>query len=68
MREFDNVRDNLVTRELRAALNEVFADFDPLAPENSEGANVQAFGDDVAEKLRAKVGAQVEVININVRW
>jgi hypothetical protein len=32
---FDNVRDNLVTRELRAALNEVFADFDPLAPENT---------------------------------
>jgi hypothetical protein len=25
--------DNLVTRELRAALNEVFADFDPLSPE-----------------------------------
>jgi hypothetical protein len=28
-RDFDNVRDNLVTRELRAVLNEVFADFDP---------------------------------------
>jgi hypothetical protein len=25
--------DYLVTRELRAALNEVFADFDPLPPE-----------------------------------
>ena len=65
-REFDNVRDNLVTRELRAALNEVFADFDPLAPENSEGTNVQALGDDVAEKLRAKVGDQVEIINVIV--
>jgi hypothetical protein len=52
--------DNLVTRELRAALNEVFADFDPLSPENSDGANVQALGDDVAEKLRAKVGEQIE--------
>ncbi|MFG1931374.1 SPFH domain-containing protein [Mycobacterium sp. NPDC048908] len=31
-RDFDNVRENLVTRELRAALNEVFAAFDPLAP------------------------------------
>ncbi len=30
-RQFANVRDNLVTRELRAALNEVFADFDPLS-------------------------------------
>lgn len=65
-REFDNVRDNLVTRELRAALNEVFADFDPLAPENSEGANVQALGDDVAAKLRAKVGNQVEILNVIV--
>jgi regulator of protease activity HflC (stomatin/prohibitin superfamily) len=65
-REFDNVRDNLVTRELRAALNEVFADFDPLAPENADGANVQALGDDVADKLRAKVGGQIEIINVIV--
>jgi regulator of protease activity HflC (stomatin/prohibitin superfamily) len=65
-REFDNVRDNLVTRELRAALNEVFADFDPLAPENSEGTNVHALGDKVAEKLRGKVGDQVEILNVIV--
>jgi regulator of protease activity HflC (stomatin/prohibitin superfamily) len=65
-REFEYVRDNLVTRELRAALNEVFADFDPLAPENSDGANVQALGDDVAEKLRAKVGGQIEILNVIV--
>src|SRR5689334_21316161 len=65
-RDFENVRDNLVTRELRAALNEVFADFDPLAPENSDGANVQALGDKVADKLRAKVGAQIEIINVIV--
>jgi regulator of protease activity HflC (stomatin/prohibitin superfamily) len=65
-RDFDNVRDNLVTRELRAALNEVFANFDPLAPENADGANVQALGDDVAEKLRTKVGGQVEIINVIV--
>lgn len=65
-RQFANVRDNLVTRELRAALNEVFADFDPLSPENVEGANVQALGDEVAEKLRAKVGGQIEIINVIV--
>jgi regulator of protease activity HflC (stomatin/prohibitin superfamily) len=65
-RQFANVRDNLVTRELRAALNEVFADFDPLAPENVEGANVQALGDKVAETLRAKVGGQIEIINVIV--
>lgn len=65
-RQFENVRDNLVTRELRAALNEVFADFDPLAPENVEGANVQALGDEVADKLRAKVGGQIEILNVIV--
>lgn len=65
-RQFENVRDNLVTRELRAALNEVFADFDPLAPENVEGTNVQALGDEVAEKLRAKVGGQIEILNVIV--
>lgn len=57
-RDFENVRDNLVTRELRAALNEVFANFDPLAPENSDGTNVQALGDDVADKLRSKVAGR----------
>ena len=65
-RDFDNVRDNLVTRELKAALNEVFADFDPLNPENSDGASVQALGDEVAVKLRTKVGGQIEVINVIV--
>jgi regulator of protease activity HflC (stomatin/prohibitin superfamily) len=65
-RQFENVRDNLVTRELRAALNEVFANFDPLAPENVEGANVQALGDQVADKLRAKVGEQIEILNVIV--
>lgn len=65
-RQFANVRDNLVTRELRAALNEVFADFDPLAPENVAGANVQALGEDVADKLRAKVGNQIEILNVIV--
>jgi regulator of protease activity HflC (stomatin/prohibitin superfamily) len=65
-RQFENVRDNLVTRELRAALNEVFADFDPLAPENVEGANVQALGDEVADKLRSKVGTQIEILNVIV--
>jgi hypothetical protein len=33
---------------------QVFADFDPLNPENSDGARVQALGDEVAVKPRAK--------------
>jgi hypothetical protein len=55
-----------VTRERRAALNEVFSDFDPPAPENSDGANVQTLGDQVAEKVRTKVGGQIEIINVIV--
>ena len=43
-RDFENIRDNLVTQELRAARNELFADLDPLAPEKIEGTNVQALG------------------------
>jgi hypothetical protein len=58
--------EQATTVRLRAALNEVFADFDPLAPENSDGANVQALGDKVAEKLRTKVGGQIEIINVIV--
>ena len=65
-RDFENVRDNLVTGERRAALNEVFSDFDPPAPENSDGANVQTLGDQVAEKVRTKVGGQIEIINVIV--
>ena len=55
-----------MTRERRAALNEVFSDFDPPAPENSDGANVQTLGDQVAEKVRTKVGGQIEIINVIV--
>ena len=33
---------------------------------NSDGANVQALGDDVADKLRKKVGGQIEIINVIV--
>ena len=53
---------NLVIGELRAALNEVFSDLDPLAPENSDGANVQALGD----KVGREVTDQIEIINVIV--
>jgi len=53
---------NLVIGELRAALNEVFSDLDPLAPENSDGANVQALGDQVGRD----VTDQIEIFNVIV--
>ena len=51
---------------MRAAFNEVFAWFDPLAPENAEDANMRALGDEVADKLRSKVGNQIDILNVIV--
>ncbi|MET0468649.1 MAG: SPFH domain-containing protein [Aeromicrobium sp.] len=67
-REFDNVRDSLVTRELDAALNEVFADYDPLAGVDTNGAStapsLDELTDEVTTRLRDKVGTQVEVLSV----
>jgi regulator of protease activity HflC (stomatin/prohibitin superfamily) len=67
-REFDNVRDSLVTRELDAALNEVFADYDPLAGVDTNGAStapsLDELSDEVTTRLRDKVGNQVEVLSV----
>jgi regulator of protease activity HflC (stomatin/prohibitin superfamily) len=67
-REFDNVRDSLVTRELDAALNEVFADYDPLAGVDTNGASTAPSLDELSEevttRLRDKVGDQVEVLSV----
>jgi regulator of protease activity HflC (stomatin/prohibitin superfamily) len=67
-REFDNVRDSLVTRELDAALNEVFADYDPLAGVDTNGAStapsLDELSDEVTARLRDKVGTQVEVLSV----
>lgn len=67
-REFDNVRDSLVTRELDAALNEVFADYDPLAGVDTNGASTAPSLDElsveVTSRLRDKVGDQVEVLSV----
>lgn len=67
-REFDNVRDSLVTRELDAALNEVFADYDPLAGVDVNGAStarsLDELSDEVTSRLREKVGQQVEVLSV----
>ena len=60
-RDFENVRAPR-DGELRAALNEVFSDLDPLAPVNSDGANVQALGDQVGRD----VTDQIEIFNVIV--
>lgn len=68
-KDFDRVRESLVTRELNASLNEVFSTFDPLAAIGNTTADKPAYSLDVmagqvTEKLRAKVGTQIEVLNV----
>jgi len=67
-RDFDRIRDSLVTRELRAALNDVFSTFDPLAgitapTAGPKGSGLDGLGEAVTTKLRARIGTQVEVLN-----
>lgn len=72
-RDFDKIRDSLVTRELTESLNVVFGTFDPLkriqagatpdAP--AQGTiDVSAFGEDVTRVLQQKVGQDVEILNV----
>lgn len=55
---FDNVRSNLVTRNLQVALNEVFASFDPLAPQNLDRSPLPELSEKAKVILAAKVGDQ----------
>lgn len=63
---FDNVRINLVERNLQVALNEVFASFDPLAPQNLDTSPLPALSKQAMELLKAKVGDQVEILDVSV--
>ena len=63
---FDNVRINLVERNLSVALNEVFAGYDPLAPQNLNVSPLPDLAKRAAAILREEVGKQVDVIDVNV--
>lgn len=63
---FDNVRTNLVTRNLQVALNEVFAAFDPLAPQNLDRSPLPGLSEKAKVILAAKVGDQVEILDVAV--
>ncbi|QUU29301.1 band-7-like membrane protein [Mycobacterium phage Skinny] len=63
---FDNVRVNLIERNLQVAENEVFQSFDPLDAEWAEGVPLQQFADKAAAKLKDLVGQQVEIIDVSV--
>ena len=63
---FDNVRTNLVTRNLQVALNEVFASFDPLEPKNLDKSPLPELSTQARVILAAKVGSQVEILDVAV--
>lgn len=63
---FDGVRVNLIERNLKVALNEAFASFDPLATKNLETSPLPAISKDALDILRDKVGAEVEIIDVSV--
>lgn len=63
---FDNVRTNLVTRNLQVALNEVFATFDPLAPKNLDQSPLPELSEQARKILASKVGTQVEILDVAV--
>lgn len=73
-RQMENIRDSLVTRELKAALNEVLGDYDPLASVKegvaadgamtSAGVDLNAYSNLVHEALSKRVGEDVEVLSV----
>lgn len=66
-RDFGNIRDSLVTRELKAAQNEVFKDYDPLSTvkgSTEKQLTLSEFGVAVTKKLKERIGDQIEVLNV----
>lgn len=67
-REMENIRDSLVTRELKAALNEVLSEYNPLEQLNDDKAaakpDLSAFSAEVEAALKARVGEDVEIKSV----
>ena len=66
-KEMDNIRESLVTRELKASLNHVLANFNPLEQikVDSKGApDLNEFSRLVTEDLRKRVGNDVEILSV----
>ncbi|MDC8981746.1 SPFH domain-containing protein [Mycobacterium marinum] len=63
---FDNVRVNLIERNLSVALNEVFAAFNPLDPQNLDVSPLPNLAKRAADIMRQDVGGQVDIFDVNV--
>lgn len=60
----DNIRESLVTRELNATLNRVFATYNPLSPEAVNGPNLSDLSVQATTALRQQIGSQIDVQNV----
>ncbi|MFI9503035.1 SPFH domain-containing protein [Nocardia sp. NPDC052566] len=59
-----NIRDSLVTRELNATLNEVFATYNPLSRDAADGPKLGDLSATATKKLQDKISGQIEVLNV----
>jgi regulator of protease activity HflC (stomatin/prohibitin superfamily) len=69
-RTFENVRDSLVTRELRAAINAQLADYNPLnsiqttfTPGGPTNPSLNQVAGRVTDQMRREIGANIVVLN-----
>lgn len=69
-REFDNIRDSLVTKNLQSVLNGVFESYDPLAVDpktgNSSAPELSILSQESLAKLKMAVGDQLDVKELSV--
>ena len=68
-REFGNIRDSLVTRDLQATLNAVFQGYDALAVDNDGNSTAPSMSDlssKASTQLSQKIGRQINVESVIV--
>lgn len=68
---FDSIRSNLVDRNLRATLNDVMADYNPLSTvaaskDSTAGVDLEGMGNAVQKRLQAKLGSDIDVISVTI--
>ena len=69
-REFNNIRDALVTKNLQSVLNSVFESYDPLGVDpktgNSSAPELSVLSQKSLARLKAQVGNQITVSELSV--
>ncbi|CRH92207.1 SPFH domain / Band 7 family [Chlamydia trachomatis] len=67
-RSFESIQSNLVDRNFRATLNEVLADYDPLAvvQDGAQEQELAKYADKVSAELGRKVGDRIEVRSVTI--